>query len=415
MQKFPKVRLLYILYNENLIFSGILASQVRKLLILMSDHPEMDSIRLMSFVNPVSLIRKREEWRSLRTELAVKNIILLLRPMFIPLRWSWILTFPALLFCLLFVLFDNYRFKSNVIHSRSYGSALVGLMASLLTGGIHIFDPRGPLPEEFALNGAWRRGGSNYRFWKWIEGILVRNSNAVIAVTPYFKELFRKQGARKAVFVPNRGDVGFFLDQTAAEVQTGHPLMLFTGEMQAIWNNPDRVAKHYLKLKSIIPDLKLKVITRREREFVEKNMREAGMNDKDWIHVSSSPRDMPANMNGCSTGLILGQKITGDNFYWTVWPVKFAEYVAAGIPVIVESNAGPQLIHEIEKYGIGAVIDENDTSSYHRAADLIKSSRDYRVICREYARRRMGISRSADQYIRLYRQELRRLWQPAVL
>ena len=69
------VRLLYVIYGENLLYSGILRSQVRKMLLklyrignsdvkLMGDsNSKVEQIRLLSFVNPVSLVRERKKWK----------------------------------------------------------------------------------------------------------------------------------------------------------------------------------------------------------------------------------------------------------------------------------------------------------------------------------------------------------------
>jgi len=281
------------------------------------------------------------------------------------------------------------------------------------------------MPEEMAMNRFWPRNRSTFKFWKWVEQRILSSSEAVIAVTPYFKEKFIGQGARKVVFIPNRSDVAHFLsssksssaskfnqnsiskNRTGIDLSNLHsksfkssPVLIFTGEMDSVWYKPEQVAVHYLLLKREVPDLKLKLITRIDPEIIKNRIETAGVNSEDWSVEASFPSEIPSRICGASLGLILGLRPTGN------WPVKFAEYVAAGVPVAVERETGPHLTHEVEKWEIGVVIDESDPETYRKAAEVIVQRDEYTDRCQRYAVKRMDIARSAVQYIRLYRQVL---------
>ena len=90
----------------------------------------------------------------------------------------------------------------------------------------------------------------------------------------------------------------------------------------------------------------------------------------------------------------------------SVWPVKFAEYLGAGIPLIVEREVGEDLSNQVEKWKLGCVVDQNSSESYAKAANLISDCDTYKKNCINYARKRMDLRKTADQYFRLYKQVL---------
>lgn len=399
--KSRKVRLLYLIYNENLLHSGILRSQVIKLLERLSERPEIEKICLLSFVNPNSLRRSKVAWNELSPYLESKDIELKLSPMFFPIRWNFLAILLATTYCLPILFFTSIAGRYNVIHTRSYVAGLLGQLLRQITGIIHIFDPRGPMPEEMAHSGIWRKGSRTYKFWKRAETKIITSCSAIIAVTPGYKQQFRERNANKAVFIPNRGDIEYFIKKSNSMVIGKRPRFLFIG---STWNSLDLIVSRYSILRSKIPELQLHIITHMDPNLVIQGLIKAGMGENDWKLESSTPEEIPEKISGASFGYL----ITSIKQVEGVWPVKVAEYLACGIPLAIEEGVGDHLTSLVRKWKIGIVVGDKDDSFLSEAVELIKIMPEYSERCREFAKKRLDISRSADQYLRLYKQELKR-------
>ncbi len=377
---------------------------------LMGDsNSKVEQIRLLSFVNPVSLVRERKKWKVLKAEMQNGGVDLRLRPMIVKPVYSWYLIIIGLLFCLPIIIIETKNSRSNVIHSRSYFASILSLISAKITDCQHIFDPRGPLPEEFVLNGVIRKGSITYKFWKRIEKHLFENSDAVIAVAPFFKNLFIREGAKKVVFVPNRGDTDEFFtasqfERNQKKVDSESNILLFVGEkIDSYWYPPERIAQHFKYLKTCIPDLKLQVLTSQNHEFIIQRFKHSGLSTADYSVDASAPTEISSRIARADLALLLGLKPAAD---WSVWPVKFAEYLGAGIPLVVEREVGEDISREVQKWEIGCVVDRKTPDSYGMAADIIADHSTYSDNCIRYAQKRMDIKQTAQQFLRLYRQVL---------
>lgn len=421
-QSGKSIRLLYVIYSENLLQSGILRSQVQKMLSNMHQiytvednsapysSANLEIIRLLSFVNPVSLIRRGKEWKLLKSDLLRAGVELRLRPLIAKPVWPWFLEVFGLLFCLPIILYEILSARINILHSRSYFASILANLSAKITHSKHIFDPRGPLPEEFVLNNVIKKGSGTYKFWKKVEGYLFRNCDAVITVVPYFREQFFSAGAKKVVFVPNRGNIEEFNHEAilARKIQkkadSTSPVLLFTGEkMDSTWYPPERVAQHFKHLKCIIPNLRLQLLTNQNHEFIRHRLVQSGIAKEDFSIDASKPSEMAARIARADLALLLGLTPAAD---WSVWPVKFAEYLGSGIPLIAEQEVGTDLTREIDKWGIGCVVDRNSPASYENAINIITNQGVYASNCIKYARKRMDLNKTAKQYFRLYKQVL---------
>jgi len=389
------IRLLYLTYNENPVGSGILRVQVRKMLEALVRLEGIEAVRLVSFISPRLKRNQIEALAKLEKELESRHIEFSVRLMPAATAWGW----PALLlmspFCLPTLNKEIDDFRPTVLHSRSYAAGWLAHKASTTRKIPTIFDPRGPYPEEMVANGRWRSKGISYRIWKSIEGRLVQESGAVVGVTPDYRDEFRDREAVKSVFIPNRCDLAAFPVLERA-FRTDDPLMAFVGEMDSKWYSPEYIGRHFLLLRRSIPNLRFLVVTRRDPAYIREGFRKIGIPDEAWESKGVPPEDVPALLNRASLGLVAMDKTN-------VWPVKFAEYLAAGVPVIIHRGAGRLICSIVEKKRLGIVIDIDEPESYQSAVNLLSDLPAYRKRCRDYAVQRLSIESTARQYRRLYR------------
>ncbi len=397
------VRLLYITYHENVLGSGILYTQVIEMLERLRSLEEDASIVLLSFMSPQLLWRERAGFKALGSKLENAGIRFIALPMLVPTPSPIGLQFFICLW-LLPVLLTALYYNSRVIHSRSYIAGMLGLAASTLLGVPLVFDPRGPFPEEMIMNGVWRRSSVTFRIWKKLEGLLIRRAGATIGVTPEFRDEFRRRGAQRSVFVPNRTDTTRFHNAVREfrESGPGRPgvrcELLFIGEMFAVWNDPYLVAKHFIALLKHHPNARLRLITRAGIERALDYLAARGVDPSRVLHQSGAPQEMPRLMQGATFGLIFRAVDIH-----SMWSVKFAEYLAAGIPIIVDRSMVGLPVEIIRRRRLGFIADPDRPDDYRIVDDILASWREWSDRCIEYARRRLDVRSTSRQFLRLYR------------
>jgi len=390
-----RVRLLYLTYNENLVGSGILRVQVRKMLESLTRLEGVEAIRLVSFISARLKSRQQVAFDQLAKVLSAQGIDLKLRLMPVATAWGW----PAMLlmqpFCSGVLTHDIKEFRPTVVHSRGYAAGWLLDKASKSLHVPHVFDPRGSYPEEMVKNGQWSENGPSYRNWKTIEARLIRDSAVTVGVTPLFRDEFRHRGAPRSVFIPNRCDLASF-PEPEVRISSREPLMVFTGEMDSNWYAPEFVGKHFLHLSQVVPALKLLVVTRKDPAFIREGFRKAGVPDDAWKSKGVRPEEVPEVLASASLGLMVQD-------YDNSWPVKFAEYLAAGIPVVLNRREESLMSSIVEKERLGVVVEADRPQTYAAILDVLDDLPAYRQRCRDFAVKHLGIELTAKQYLRLYR------------
>ena len=383
-----KIRLLYITYNENILESGILHGQVRRMLEYMAKRQDVEYIRLVSFISPRLWWQRRKGYERLVRQMADAGIDFRVQWMFAAQKWLWFAIPLIVGFCLPMTAIHLMKERFDVVHTRGYAAGLLGFISTRIVKVKFVFDPRGPYPEEMVGNRLWSKTGLTYRIWKAIEHLLICRGDAVVGVTPTFQEEFVRRGAKNTIFVPNRCDIDRFTPAANVDMT-----LLFTGEMDSEWYNPRQIAKHFLRLKEIVPKLKLKLITRISPDFVRRELNLAGVSEDDWTLEASLPEEMPKRMASAGLGLIFAIR----------WPVKFAEYLAAGVPLVMVQGE-KHLTELVIKQHLGIVVDEDNPSSYQAVTELIQHRSEYADRCIRYARSNLDLTQTAAQYVELYQQ-----------
>lgn len=396
----PRADLMFVTYNENVLDSGILYTQVRGMLTELARRWPSGRVTLLSFISPRLWWRRRRAFRALKSELARLGIELRVRLMFAAQAWGW-LALPLMALLTLPVLgWEERRVRPALIHARGYGAGWLSLAASKLLPRPLVFDPRGDYPSEMVYNCRWRPQGLSFRLWKSLEKRIISGADAVIAVTPAFRRIYREAGARCVVFIPNRAGEHCFSHHPPSPSPSSPPVLAFTGQMDSKWYVPGRVASCLKRFQDTLPELRFRILTHFDHAAVRKALAAAGVDLSRVELAATAPARVPAALDGTSAALLLGIKA---DVPWKGWPVKFSEFCALGLPIVAGDSVGDTLADLITRRGLGVLFAEDDPATYGVLRDLLQNRNRYLRRCRDYARRRLHISRSAAQLARLYR------------
>ena len=359
-----KYRVLYLTY-EDVFAIGILQAQVVKPLLEVEKKYEAD-ITLVSCVkekdrnkrvykeNKEDFVRKSSKMKVLEMKKKLND------------KQSIILYAYDMLSYFFKVL--PSAFKTDVIHVRSYGPALFGLIFSKVFRKKLIFDMRGVLPEEIVLLGKANVHSLKIRILKYVEKLVINQADSVFVVSQPFEDYIKANFKPRDVY--NISNPTFFSDYTPSVKQWDKIRVTYSGSAMP-WHATDSTYRYIKDLLNFFEDKVEVVICSNNKEYHEACCDKHGI-DKGKIEIISlAHHDMPDLLETCHLGFCL----TNKSFVTEVCcPVKFAEYIGSEISVITNHGVG-----DISQYVLdrkcGLVFDSPDycKSNSKKLIEYLKS------------------------------------------
>jgi len=396
-------KLAYVIVRENL-NGAIVQSQVIDVLSNITQNGDAE-VSLVWFYRIDYLFRKEESIKKIRHDLNKKGIKLIAIP-FVSLG------FPVSFFIIPFVLpqwilgmlWVCLVKKKRILHCRSYHAALVGACLKTVFPIKLIFDPRSPFPEENVVARNWAEKGKNYQFWKKIEGILCHKADAVIATSrPFLESLKTVSPDAYIEIIPNNYPASFY-ERYDVDINgmNGSPELIevcYVGSF-GHWNQAESYLRfvEYLLMNNEQSMRAKFIIQSKSFSGFEKALGDFDIDRSKLTILSSSQDEVIGHMSSCVVGvqiMSLPDVRLG---------IKFVEYLAAGLPVVVSENVrgAAELVKE---YGVGFVL-KADLSNKDEACkfilDVSKNNVFWRNKCKKIAEKLFSCSVVSNQLRSLY-------------
>ena len=371
---------IYLIALEKVFNNAIFENQVRKLLVglkrVRGDGLKLTLLVLLPWIEitrrgPYSNFRlHRDELERLKRELADDGIELVVSRTLFPSAFFQMKIVGLCCFSLLTLPVVWYHLlsrRAGLIHCRYYYASFVALLASRLS--LHrvkvIFDVRTLLPEQGLVNLIWRRENASFKFWKRVEKWMVACADRVICVSSPMTELIVNEHPGAAVeTIPNFVDLEHFRQDGAhgkirrRELRIeNRTVLLYSGTLGGRYPAGRMAECVKLFCQAIGPESFFLVLTSSDEKRLEPLAMQLEANglcrDKDWKTLDVGAGDVAGYLNAADWSLlVLDDFLTSETFL----PIKFAEYLAAGLPVLTHpQNSG--IIDILGKYRIGAVLD----------------------------------------------------------
>jgi len=288
----------------------------------------------------------------------------ILRPPSLYLSWFRLLTHPLPHVIYLHLLCK--RLKIDIVHCRSYFPALLTLItrSCFRSKFVIIFDTRGLLPDEGVSTGFFSARSLSYRLWRCVEKKLLCSVDMVVNVSETFTEHLLENRVNlpmQTIYAPV--DLSAFNTTSISdESATNKPFYLaYLGSISDnSWHSPIYLAKAYLSFRKKFGRTGLLLITATEHEMLRSILRKEGIQDDEIRIVSAnSLPEVSKYLNLAFYGCLPYRKIRDihdENIAKTMISTKMTEYLAAGLPILSNSNIGGAS-ELIQKYGLGTIID----------------------------------------------------------
>lgn len=423
------MRVLYLTFFETPIRNGIYETQVHQVLCgLAQKYAQKMKLNHVAFlpalvvgrsgVSPESIFGK--EYENVRDRFVKCNVRanFIFVPLVLPKRWKSCLGVTLLTLSLIvsipIVTFWIYRNKPEVIHCRSYVSTLLAIVACRVWGNAKvIFDPRGFYPEEGVVTGRWSEESFTFKMWKGVERLLYKNSDAVVALSDSFAEriaLMANEAKRVTIYAG--ADIGRFKKSLISRRNIREKLkveertvFVYSGALGA-WHDPDLLGKLFSTIVQALPNSFLLVLTGYDRGELVSILQRNGLGHEDFAIHSAQSRDIPDYLAACDFGFV--PATVGSNggpmsvIAQTMIGTKVAEYLATGLPIIVNNNVGG-LKSLMARHKIGIQFDGNDFSGVVSGIkSLMDTYEECQRACRLVAERYFSLDQAVASYFHLY-------------
>lgn len=246
---------------------------------------------------------------------------------------------------------------AELLHARSYLPAAICWVVSRLRGTPYLFDMRGFLPEEYRDAGHWTERDLRYRALVLAEAHLLRGAREIVVLTRAAERRLRSEPRYAAARGRPISVIPCAVD--SARFQPGsrdaEPTLVYSGSL-GMWYLIDEMLAVYVRARAVEPRLRLLILNRGEHELIAGAVALAGLRDAPIEVRSVDFADMPDQLARAHVAIALLRRVPskiGSS------PIKIAEYLACGLPTIVNDGLG-DIDKEIRAWSAGHVLTAYD-------------------------------------------------------
>lgn len=306
-----------------------------------------------------------------------------------------------------FVLYVTCRENIDVIHARGTMCAIIGMLGWFFMKKKMIFDMRGLMAEEYLDAGLWRKDGFAYTCVNRFERYFLKHSDEVVVLTHKIKDMqTRKYAIKHATVIPTCVDLERFnvYEDCGDAVKTRYSLggkfvVIYTGSL-GTWYMFSEMLDFYKELIISMPDTTFFILSQTERAWIEQQIPDDVR--KNVIIDSTDPWNVASFLNVADAGIFFIKPCLSKI---ASCPTKFGEYLACGLPVIINKGIG-DTEELVRKEKIGVVIEDFNIEEYRKRIlemrELLREGDALRSRCRSVAERHFSLKDGSEKYADIY-------------
>jgi glycosyltransferase involved in cell wall biosynthesis len=241
------------------------------------------------------------------------------------------------------------KFGVRLVHARSHVPGAMALWLRRLLGVPFIFDLRGLMAEEYADAGRWSPKDLKYRLTKRMEGVFLREADAVVMLTQRIKddllaadEALRSR-AGKVRIIPCCVDMSHFVvpdaERVAYRTSRGwgdRKVLMYVGKVGS-WYRPDQMARFFRYFREVNPGAFFQILTQDNAGAIVAALAAEGIDPPSFDVRFGPPKDLPLLLSAADAALSFR---AGELSKRAASPTKVGECLAAGLPIVTISDIG---------------------------------------------------------------------------
>jgi glycosyltransferase involved in cell wall biosynthesis len=272
------------------------------------------------------------------------------------------------------------RNRIEMVHARAHIPATIALALKQTLGTKMIFDVRGLMAEEYVDAGHWRQGSVPYRMTKATEHRIFAATDAVVTLTERIWPIIKQWDGLRGrdvphVVVPCCVDLSLFKFTDDERVKRRAELglndkftIVYSGSLDG-WYLTEQMADFFASFIQRRPEAHLLWLTNGSHDRVKELMKSRNIAAEHFSVTSVPARMVPSYLAAADAGLSFIKpcvsKIASS-------PTKNAEYLACGLPLIINRGIGDSdaLVND---WKAGVLLQEFTEDEYTRIGTLIES------------------------------------------
>lgn len=310
--------------------------------------------------------------------------------------------------------------RIELVHARSHIPATMALRLKQRLGTKMIFDVRGLMADEYVDANHWRKDSVPYRLTKDAERRALAAADGVVTLTNRIWEVIKNWDSLRDRNVPHAvvpccADLEVFRFDGSARAQRREELgladrfvIVYSGSIDG-WYLTEEMADFFVKLRQREPRSHLLWLTTGSHERIRDLMRARGLANQDYTVHTATAREVPSYLSASEAGLAFIKpcfsKLASS-------PTKFAEYLACGLPLVINRGVGDSDSLADEDH-IATMIGDFNEEAYAKAADELllvtahpeETRRRTRIAAEKlFDVRGLGVDRYVTLYESVFRQ-----------
>lgn len=310
-----------------------------------------------------------------------------------------------------FIVFMLARYRIKIIHARGVIAGTMSFLPALLYRRRFVFDMRSSLAGAYASAGHWKRNSLIYKLVRFLEGFFVRHSDfAVVETSVHADMLYRKSPKTNMPpleIIPCCVDLRRFQYKPAQPQTAGHApdtgifKLLYIGSLSG-WYMLDEMLDFFCVLKEKVTGSQFLFLTNDEySRLADMASRRPALSE--GIQFKSVGFNEVAF---AALGMDAGIVFTKSSERLESMPVKIGEYLACGLPIIVNKGMG-DAEELIRQHKVGVVLEGFNNDAYQKAAhellEIMKEGDGLKERCRRVAQDYLSLDIGVAKYDNIYR------------
>ena len=303
--------------------------------------------------------------------------------------------------------------KIELVHGRSYIPATIALALKRKFGIKMIFDVRGLMAEEYVDARHWPAGGLRYRVTKAAERRIFAAADGVVTLTERIWPIIREWEGLKGrdvhhAVIPCCVDLSLFQfkDEQRASLRKELGLgdrftFVYSGSLDG-WYLTEEMADFFASVVRKENDAHLLWLTTGSHARVRQLMSARGINEDHFTVRAVTPGEIPSYLAAGDVGISFIKRCLSK---LASSPTKNGEYLACGLPIVINSGIGDSdaLANESPAALLINDFDERDFESAWNAIRKVASEPDIKTQARTAAEKIFDLKTiGAERYARLY-------------
>ena len=297
--------------------------------------------------------------------------------------------------------------KPDIVHCRSYHATYAAIKVRELLNASYkiIFDARGIWPLEVTLKRKEGVKSNNFNYLNDIEQFCLDFSDKVIGVSEPMTSYYMNKTKTEVETIYLSADsskLNSIIRANARDERNAITYCYLGALSDDTWHKPKELSLLFKRLKELTPNSKLMIITTSPKSGFQSYFQNFSIDDV--LYKSSANLDeLKELLAQCDIGLMsyfIPQGEIQKTLSSSVLAVKTAEYLAAGMPMIVNKYCGGAALF-LEKYNVGISYEPQNLQSL--LLDDIKNLLEISpMLAMDRASTHLDYKSNAAKYMKLY-------------